>query len=175
MRLEHLDALGLTGAAVRHRARTARLHRVHRGVYSLVPPKLLTREGRYLAAVLACGPGAVLSHRSAAALHGLRDWGHTMIEVTVPGRSNRHHDGILVHRSTTLTDKDVTVENRIPCTTVARTQLDLAEVVTRRQLERAFDQAEVMEVFDVRALNDQIERNPTRPAAKIVRSVLEEH
>ena len=63
----------------------------------------------------------------------------------------------------------------IPCTTVARTQFDLSEVVTRRELERVFDQAEVMEVFDLRALQDQIDRNPTRPAAALVQSVLEEH
>ncbi len=176
MRLEHLETLGLTAGAVYKRAARGRLHRVHRGVYSLVPPKLLTREGLYLAAVFACGPGAVLSHRSAAALHGLRDWGHTKIEVTVPGRSGRSgHDGVLVHRSKTLSETDVTVENGIPCTTVARTLFDLADVVTRRQLERAFDQAEVMEAFDLRAINDQLERNPTRRAAAIVQSILEEH
>ena len=111
-------SVGLSGSAVHNRAATGRLHRVYRGVYSLVPPKLLTREGRYLAAVFACGPGAVLSHRSAAVLHGLRDWGHTKIDVTIPGRSARRHDGIVVHRSTTLTDKDVTVVDGIPCTTV---------------------------------------------------------
>src|SRR5438270_621359 len=57
----------------------------------------------------------------------------------------------------------------------ARTQFDLAEVVTRRELERVFDQAEVMEVFDLTAIKDQIQRNPTRPAAAIVQSILEEH
>jgi hypothetical protein len=175
MHVEHLEALGLRPRAVQHRAAAGRLHRVYRGVYSLVPPKLLTREGRWLAAVFACGPGAVLSHRSAGVLHGLRDWGHTKIEVTIRGRSTRSHDGILVHRSKTLTETDVTVVDGIPCTTVARTQFDLAEVVTRRELERVFDQAEVMEAFDLGALQDQIARNPTRPAAAIVRSVLEEH
>jgi hypothetical protein len=128
-----------------------------------------------MAAVLACGPGAVLSHRSAAALLALRDWGHTKIEVTVPSRSSRRHEGIKVHRSTTLTDNDVTVVNNIPCTTVARTLLDLAEVVTRRQLERAFDQGEILEVLDLKAIEDQLVRNPTRPGAKAVRKVLETH
>src|SRR5207302_9603016 len=94
---------------------------------------------------------------------------------TVPGRSARSRDGILIHRSKTLNAEDVTVVDGIPCTTVARTQFDLAEVVTRRELERVFDQAEVMEVFDLRALQDQLRRNPTRPAAAIVQSVLEAH
>ena len=83
--LDQLRELGLGTRAVQHRASAGRLHRIHKTVYSLVPKALLKREGLYMAAVLACGPGAVLSHRSAAVLHQLRDWGYTSIEVTVPG------------------------------------------------------------------------------------------
>jgi hypothetical protein len=173
--LDQALEFGLTASAVQKRRSTGRLHRIHQGVYSLVPRELLKREGLYMAAVLACGPDAVLSHRSAAVLHELRDWGATKIEVTVPGRSARAHDGISVHRSTTLTPADVTVVDGIPVTTVARTLFDLAEVVTRRQLERSFDQAEIAEVFDLNAINDQLARNPTRPGAKAVKGVLTEH
>jgi Protein of unknown function (DUF559) len=174
--LDQLLALGLSARAVHTRRATGRLHRIHHTVYSLVPKELLKRDGLYMAAVLACGDGAVLSHRSAAALHGLRDWGHTKIEVTVPCRSARRHEGIKVHRSTTLTDKDLTAVNDIPCTTIARTLLDLAEVVTHRQLERAFDQADIIEApLDIRAVLEQVARNPTRPGAKSVRRVLTEH
>jgi hypothetical protein len=173
--LDQLRALGLAAPAVRSRQAAGRLHRIHHTVYSLVPKELLKREGLYMAAVLACGEGAVLSHRSAAALLELRDWGHTKIEVTVPRRSARRHDGIKVHRSTTLTDEDVTEVNNIPCTTVHRTLFDLAEVVTQRQLERSFDQAEISERLDLNAINDQLKRNPTRPGAKAVRDVLETH
>ena len=174
-RLDQLWALGLTAAAAHKRSASGRLHRIHRTVYSLVPKKLLKREGLYMAAVLACGAGAVLSHRSAAVLHELRDWGYTRIEVTVPGRSGRRHDGIKVHRSTTLTEADVTVVNNIPVTTVARTLFDLGEVVTIRQLERSFDQAEIAQSLDLRAIQDQLARNPTRPGAMAVRHVLETH
>ena len=104
--LDQLGELGLTAAAVHKRATAGRLHRIHHTVYSLVPKALLKREGLYMAAVLACGPGAVLSYRSGAVLHQLRDWGHTRIEVTVPVRSHRAHSGVLVHRSTTLTEAD---------------------------------------------------------------------
>jgi hypothetical protein len=173
--LDQLRALGLAAPAVRSRQAAGRLHRIHHTVYSLVPKELLKREGLYMAAVLACGEGAVLSHRSAAALLELRDWGHTKIEVTVPRRSARRHDGIKVHRSTTLIDEDVTELNNIPCTTVHRTLFDLAEVVTQRQLERSFDQAEISERLDLNAINDQLKRNPTRPGAKAVRDVLETH
>jgi hypothetical protein len=173
--LEQLGQLGLTSTAIHKRAALGRLHRIHRGVYSLVPRELLKREGLYMAAVLACGPGAVLSHRSAATLHELRASGWTKIEVTVPRRSTLRHPGVAVHRSTKLTPADVTRVKNIPVTAVARTLLDLAEVVTHRQLERAFDQSEIAEVFDLKTIQDQLDRNPTRPGAKAVRKVLAEH
>jgi hypothetical protein len=128
-----------------------------------------------MAAVLACGPGAVLSHRSAAALLGLRPFGGVRIDVTVPGRSRRRLPGIEVHRSTTLLPRDTTREQNIPCTTVARTQLDIADVLSRRQVERAFDQAEILEAFDLRALEDQLARNPYRRGVQVIRGVLAEH
>jgi Transcriptional regulator, AbiEi antitoxin/Protein of unknown function (DUF559) len=173
--LQQLRELGLTPRAVHSRLETGRLHRIHQAVYSLVPRELLKREGLYMAAVLACGPGAVLSHRSAAVVHGLRDYGYTRVEVTIPGRSGRAHDRIFVHRSTTLTQADVTVVNNIPVTTVARTLLDLGEVITPRQLERCFDQADTLEALDLHAINDQLARNATRRGAKAVRHVLETH
>jgi hypothetical protein len=128
-----------------------------------------------MAAVLACGAAAVVSHRSAATLQELRASNQTRIDVTVPGRSTRKHRGIDVHRSTTLTPADVTRVNGIPCTTVARTLFDLADVLNRRHLERAFDQAEVMGVLNLLALEDVLARNRTRPAARRVRAVLADH
>ena len=171
----HLTQVALSARAVQKRAGAGTLHRQHAGVYSIVPRQLLKREGLYMAAVLACGPGAVLSHHSAAVLHQLRDWGATTIHVTVPRRSRRKHPGVTVHCSTTLTDADVTVEQRIPCTSVARTLLDLADAVTHRQLEWSFDQAELHEALDLNAIADQLARNPTRAAANAVRQVLDEH
>ena len=173
--LEQLTDLGLARSTVRSRLACGRLHRIYFRVYSLVPKSLLSREGHWMAAVLACGPGAVLSHRTAAALHGLRPTRRSRIEVTVPGESSRRHAGIQVHRSTTLTEADTTVVNGIPCTSVARTLFDVAELVNRRALERAFDQAEILELFDLKAIQDQLARNPTRPAARRVCALLEEH
>jgi hypothetical protein len=174
--LQQLEALGLTGRAVQYRAAGGRLYRRYRGVYSIVPPALLSREGRWLAAVLACGRGAVLSHRCAAALHGLKAYNGSKIDVTVPRRSSRRHPGVRLHRSTTLTDEDTTVVNGIPCTTVARTSFDLADVLSRRGLERAFDEAEILEVFDLVAIQDQLERNRgRRRAVGKVKLVLNEH
>ena len=129
-------------------------------VYSLVPRQLLTRDGLFMAAVLACGPGAVLSHRSAAALH----------ELSAPGgvEHRRHgsrrariaeHDGIDVHRSTTLTAADVTIVDSIPVhdrrphASRPRRQSSTGAASSAR-----CDQAEITEVFDLAAL-----ARPARP------------
>src|SRR5438105_4374482 len=112
--LDQLVEIGLAASTVRHRAEAGRFHRVHRGVYSLMPLSLLTRGGRYMAAVLACGPGAVLSHRSAADLLGLRRTDRTRIDVTVPRRTGRDRRDIDLHRSTTLTPADTTSRRGIP-------------------------------------------------------------
>ncbi len=170
--LDQLDPIGIGARAVHKRASSGRIYRMHRGVYSIAPPALLTRRGHYMAAVLACGEGAVLSHRSAADLHELRATDRVRIDVIVPGRSRRTVKGVEVHRSTTLTPRDVTIVDRIPCTTVARTVLDLAGVISRRPLERAIEQAEIQEVLDGTALNDEIERNRTTRGATRLRAVL---
>ncbi len=128
-----------------------------------------------MAAALACGPGAVLSHVTAAALHELIRSDSAYVDVTVPRRSGRRHQRIRAHRSTTLTQADVTAVKGIPCTTVARTLFDLSEIVNRRRLERAFDQADILELLDLGAVEDQLARNATRRSAGIVRALLEEH
>jgi Transcriptional regulator, AbiEi antitoxin/Protein of unknown function (DUF559) len=173
--LDQLRNLGLSANAVRKRAASGRLHRIHRGVYSLVPRELLTERGHWMAAVLACGPGAVLSHQKAAALHGLRPTAKARTDVTVVGRGGRDRPGIDIHRVRSLAPADIAIVDNIPCTSVARTLFDLAEVIARRPLERAFDQSEVLQVFDLWAIQDQVERNSTRVGAPIVKSLLAEH
>jgi hypothetical protein len=173
--LNQLRELGLSGSAVHDRAAAGRLHRIHRAVYALVPRELLSRDGRFIAAVFACGPGAALSRRSAGGLQGIRHSERSKVDVTIPQRAPRKHTGIDVHRSTTLSLQDVTLEHNIPCTTVARTLLDLAEVIDRRGVERACDQAQILEVLDGRALLDQLQRNEARPPARVLRAVLDEH
>ncbi len=173
--LEELCALGITASAVRQRAAAGRLHWVHASVYSVVPVEMLTAGGRYRAAVLACTGRrhhAALSHRSAADLHGLRACHRRTVEVIVPGRSTHRHKGIQVHRSINLSESDITTADGIPVTTVARTQLDLAAVVSPRGVERALDQSEILGLFDLDALVDQLERNVKHPGAGRLRAVL---
>ena len=172
--LEQLARLGLAPRVAQQRAQIGQLYRVHPGVYSTTPAGLLPRNGRWLAAVLACGPGAVLSHRSAAALWGLRATSRSAIDVTTPTGRGRRLEGIDAHRTTTLTPADITAVDGIPTTTLARTVLDFAGVVPRRAVERAIDQAEALELFDLRAFNDVLNRNPTLRGASVVRTLLDE-
>lgn len=168
-----LEAIGIKRDASRQRVRAERLFRVHQGVYSLVPADLLSRNGHFLAAVFACGPTAVLSHRSAAALLELRHTARVKIDVTVTTTGTRTHAGVDVHRSRTLTPADVTSVAGIPVTTVARTLLDLAEVIPPRGVERAFDQAEASGRLDAGAIQDQLARNRGRRRAHVLKAILE--
>jgi hypothetical protein len=127
-----------------------------------------------MAAVLACGPRAVLSHRAAAAHLGLGRDNRPRVEVTVPRRSGRSRYGIDVHVSTTLAPADVTLYDGIPCTSVPRTLVDLGDIVDRRQVERAVEQAEILRVFDLAAVERALERAGPRRGAGVLRDVIGE-
>jgi Protein of unknown function (DUF559) len=114
----------------------------------------------------------VLSHRSAAALWGLLASGRLPVDVTAPRQTGRALAGIHSHRSVSLQAGETTVIRSIPCTSVARTLLDLAEVVDRRGLERAINEAEVLRLFDFTALEDVLAGAVGRRGAPILRSVL---
>jgi very-short-patch-repair endonuclease len=172
--LWQLRRLGLSKSGVSWRATVGRLHRVHRGVYS-VGHSILTMNGRWMAAVLACGEGAVLSHRSAAELCGLHRFDRPTIDVTTARRTGRGRKGIDAHAARELRKVEVAAISAIPCTTVSRTLLDLAEVVNRRILERAIDQAEILRVFDLRALEEVLSRADGRRGGAVLRSILEEY
>jgi very-short-patch-repair endonuclease len=166
--LAQLLDLGLSLKGIAERVRTGRLHRIHRGVYAVSPAPLRV-EGYWLAAVLACGPGAVLSHRSAAELWELRPSAATTIDVTVPSRAGRaKRRGIKVHRSSRLAPEETLVRDGIPVTTVARTVLDLADVLQTQALKRAIDEAEYRGRFDLTSLTAVVQNNPGRRGAKLL-------
>ena len=169
--LPQLKALGLGASGARDRVAAGKLQRLHQGVYAvgLAKPSL---QARYMAAVLACGPGAALSHRSAADLLGLRPCNRPAIEVTAPGRTGRGRPGIEVHRATGLEARDVIHVDGIPCTTVARTLLDLAETIDQTALERAIERAETLKIFDLTAVLDVLSRAGNRRGATKLRAAL---
>jgi very-short-patch-repair endonuclease len=142
--VRQLRAAGLDKHRVSHRVRVGRLHPIHRGVYAVghVPTSW---EARWMAATLALGPNAVLSHRSAAGLWNLLPIRERRIDVTVPSRGGkRKRAGISVHRATSLRAEHVTSRRAIPVTSAARTISDLRRVVSRQELRRALRQAAVL-------------------------------
>jgi very-short-patch-repair endonuclease len=125
--------------------------------------------------VIACGPRAVLSHRSAAALWGLRRDSRSRIDVTAPSRRGRAPAGIDAHRDGSLRPVDRTEERGIPCTSVARTLLDLAGVVSPRELRNAVTQAEVERIFDLAQVREVIGRSSRRRGVARLRRAIAEH
>jgi very-short-patch-repair endonuclease len=165
-----LAALGVGHGAVDHRLTRRLLHPVHRGVFAL-GHSVLSREGRWMAAVLAAGPGAVLSYRSAAALWQIRDTARARTEVSAPGR--RRRADIETHRIVLAPD-EVTTHCGIPVTTPARTLLDLAAVLTPHQLERALHEAEYRRLASPFPLDALIARHPTRRGTVTLRRLLQD-
>ena len=157
--------LGLTHAAVGRRRRAGRLLRLHNGVYA-VGHSVLTIEGRWMAAVLAAGQGAVLSHATAASAWELRPLGAGVIHVTVPGDAGRkRRRGLHIHRSRTLNADDTTTHRGIPITTPTRTIVDLAATLKGRPLEHALDLADQRGLIDFAELK-------ARPIPRSLQAVL---
>jgi very-short-patch-repair endonuclease len=155
---DQLRSAGLSSTGVSRRIAVGRLHRIHRGVYAVGHPRL-SNEGRWMAAVLACGDGAVLSHRSAAALWGIRRPPKGPVDVTIPGTAGRKsRAGIALHRSTTLIASSCTRRLGIPVTTPARTLADLPGLLSPAQLAAAIREAEFLGL----STGDRAADDPTR-------------
>lgn len=171
--LRQLQEAGYLASAVRKRVVGGSLHRLHRGVYA-VGHSLVSLRGRWMAAVLACGPGALLSHRDCGMLRDLRATNRALTDVTVPVRNGRTRLGIDVHSGATLTAADIDEVDGIPCTGAARTLLDLAEILNPQALENAVHQAEIRRVFDLRAVQELLDRSPGRRGVTALRAVIAE-
>jgi predicted transcriptional regulator of viral defense system len=161
--------LGLSMSAIEHRARVGRLHRLHRGVYA-VGHRPVSPLAHALAAVLACGPGATLSHSSAGTLWGISKHWHPTLEVTT--RCCRSRRGLRVHRSKTLTAQDITVHFGIPTTTPARTLLDNAPRLADSALARAVNDLRLAGYLSLVDLSELLDRHPDTHAAKRLRKLL---
>lgn len=128
-----------------------------------------------MAAVLACSKGALLSHQSAAALWQFRTTSRAQVDVTVPGRTRRGRPGVALHLVRNLHPDDGTARDRIPVTTVARTLLDLGEALSPTQLQRAFEEADRLELIDMRAIEQLLERSRGRRGLKPLAALLATH
>jgi len=169
--LDELFACGLSPSPVLTRVRNGRLHPVHRGVYAVGHAKV-PLEGRFLAAVKACGRTAVLSHHSAAALWGFMPWEERHPEVTVLGTAPQAHPGLRVRRTTRLDLDDTTRHHGIPVTTPARTLLDLAATLDHRPLRAATRRAQSLHRVNVRQLAETLARHRSRRGAARLAEVI---
>ncbi len=155
--IEQLTALGIGKGSIEKALANGRLRRLHHGVYAEGHTDL-SLHGKCLAAVLACGPGALLSHYSAAWLLGLLPTQPIPVHVTAPiprGRRPR----LVIHHSRTLVEEDRDLEAGIPVTSVARTLLDQAALVSFTQLRRALKRSEELKLFDLPAVLSVLDRN----------------
>jgi very-short-patch-repair endonuclease len=148
--------LGFGRGAIRQRLEAKRLHVVYRGVYA-VGRRRIERHGVWMAAVLACGPGALLSHRAAGALLGIREAAGQIVDVTA-GRRLRGQHGIRTHEAQVL-DDERTVHAGIPVTTVTRTLFDLATILQPHELKRAAEQAEALQLTSPLSLTAVVQRH----------------
>jgi very-short-patch-repair endonuclease len=146
-----LKELGIGRQSVTRRVQAGTLHRLHREVFA-VGHRGVSKAGRWMAAVLACGPGAVLSHTSAGELWGMlrarRPPSPAAVEVhphvTVSSEAGRRRPGIVIHRSRTLKPEDILVRHSIPVTTPSRTLIDLRRLLPQPQFAAALRQAEFL-------------------------------
>jgi len=165
-----LVAIGMGSGAISVRLERGQLHELHRGVY-VVGFRRISQRGRWMAAVLASGPGAVLGHRSAARLWRLLPPKAERIAVTATARQVRR-EGIEAHRSRLRKDEWLEYDG-IPVTSPFRTIFDLGAVVGMRELERAFHEAEAREVTDQVSLPMLLERYRGRRGSKNLQVLLQ--
>jgi len=169
-----LIGLGFTPQAIHHRAVKGRLHPVTPGVYAVGHPHL-TQHGRWMAAVLGCGPHATLSHRSAAALWSILSVPTGSVEVSIPAGTDRRRPGIIVHRRLNLSENDTTTRHAIPVTAPATTLIDLAASLNPTSLMAAVNEADKRDLIAPHELRAALETTPRRPGLAPLRALLDRH
>jgi predicted transcriptional regulator of viral defense system len=169
---KQLLALGMPDYVIKRRVRVGRLHPVRRGVYAVGRPQL-GRFGHLTTHVLSCGPGAALSHETAAALWKIRPWPRGPIDVTVPPAARVRPPGIVVHRRAVVS-ADLTRHHGIPVTTPTRTLVDLGTRLGRNELEAAINEADRLDLIRADVLRSALVKFSGQPGVAALRRVLDE-
>jgi hypothetical protein len=167
-----LLALGFKAREIEHRVARGRLHPVMRGVYAVGWPRLTQKRG-WMAAVLTCGDGAALSHRSAAAFWGFGTERRDLIELSVTRRAELKRPGLRVRGRPSLAAEDIVSRDGIPVTAVARTLVDLATELHELRLERAINEADKHDLIDPETLRSELDRFAGEPGAPLLRRLLD--
>ncbi|HKG36459.1 MAG TPA: DUF559 domain-containing protein [Solirubrobacterales bacterium] len=165
---------GITAEAIRHRLGSRRLFHLHDGVYAVGRAEV-SRIGSLLAAVLRCGPEALLSHGSAAALWEIAPAREGPIEVSVPGRLERVGPGIKAHRRGRFLTRVLAVHHGVPVTDVPQTLLDLARTHPDHRVEAAVNAADRLGLADAETLRRSLRSLGGRPGVTRLRRVLDRH
>lgn len=169
---DQLQEVGYTRQAIYHRIRTGRLHPLHRGVYAVGRPHV-TDHGRWMAAVIACGAGAVLSHSSAVALWRIGSERRGLVELSLPSLSRRCRPGLQIHQRPSLQDLDVTTKFGIPVTTPVQTILDMTPRLDRRGIERMINEADKYDLTNPPALRRALDHRSGEPGVALLREILD--
>lgn len=167
-----LLAAGLSSDAIKHRRRSGRLHHKARGVYAVGRPEL-SRLGEMMVAVLALGPGAVVSHATAAELWGVRRSVACLLEISLPTSSGRRRPGVAVHHRRGLAGA-VTSHRGVPVTSLPLTLIDMALRWSPGQLEAAVNQADALDLLDPVAMRNALTRFAGQPGVLRLRGLLDE-
>jgi len=169
---QQLLRLGHTKSAIGRMSKADRLRRIHRGVYAVGHAKL-SGQGRCLAAVLACGDGAIVSHWSAAWLWGLHGTFASPVEVSVPTHGHRRK-GMWTHRVTPLAMEERAVTNGvIPISSLPRTLLDLAATTAVPRIESLIERTERRGMLDLEAIDRTLDRHRGSPGTSCLREATE--
>jgi Protein of unknown function (DUF559) len=167
-----LLGLGFNSAEIEHRISRGRLHVVMRGVYAVGWPQL-TAKRRWMAAVLACGEGAALSHQSAAALWGIGWERRGRIDISVRRRSELERPGLRVRARAKLDAARIVAKDEIPVTEVVQTLIDLATELPPRGVERAVNEADKHDLVDPETLRSRLGSYKGEPGVKPLRTLLD--
>ena len=164
--------LGMGARRIERRVASGRLHPVWRGVYAVGRPQL-SRHGRWMAAVLAGGPGAVLSHSSAAALWGFGKERPGVVEISVPADRRRQRPGIRAYRRAVLKPEDLTDHEGIPVTSPTLTLIDEATHLHPLRLERCVNEADKLDRVRADVLHASLDRYRGQPGVAPLRALLD--
>jgi very-short-patch-repair endonuclease len=168
-----LLALGFTAHAIKHRTSKGRLHPIRRGIYAVGRPAL-NDKGRWMAAVLACGDGAVLSHSSAAALWRIGGEQRTEVELSLPSQSHREVSGLRMHRRPSLNlQRDTTREYGIPVTSPIQTLIDMSLRIDRPGVERMINEADKYNVVHPPQIREALDSRAGERGVARLRQILD--
>jgi hypothetical protein len=164
--------IGFSSSAIEHRLATGRLRPVARGVYTVGWP-LTDRKQGWMAAVLVCGEGAVLSHGSAAALWGIGPEGDGPVDISIRRHCGSSRPGIRARVRLRLSERDVTERHGIPVTAPVRTMIDRANELTPNRVERMVNEADKHDVIDPEALREALDDYAGEPGVRPLRALLD--